>query len=174
MNFSVASVATPQQPTNSLVRFFSLLLFVFGLGASIATVQAQTLQPYYNVDKAGLWVEGYDPVAYLLDKKAVKGSTSFKHTYQGATFQFASKEHLEAFKAAPTKYLPEYGGYCAYAIGSYNEKVEVDPETFQVKDGKLFLFYNKFFNNTLKDWQKDEAKLHASADKNWKTQKHSK
>jgi hypothetical protein len=75
---------------------------------------------------------------------------------------------LELFKRAPQRYLPQYGGYCAYAMGANNEKVEVDPETFKLKDGKLFLFYNAFFNNTLTTWNKDELRLNTAADANWK------
>ena len=58
-------------------------------------------------------------------------------------------------------------GWCAYAMGAKGEKVEVDPETFKIVDGKLYLFYNKFFNNTLESWNKDEARLRSNADKNW-------
>jgi YHS domain-containing protein len=146
----------------------SLLAFFF---ISFIT-QAQDLKPYYNVDKAGVWVDGYDPVAYFTDGKALKGNPAFAVTYKGAKFYTISKAHQDLFKKEPEKYLPQYGGYCAYALGSYNEKVEVDPETFSVKDGKVFLFYNKFFNNTLKDWNNDETKLHQKADKNWSVFKH--
>jgi hypothetical protein len=52
-------------------------------------------------------------------------------------------------------------------MGSSGEKVDIDPETFKIVDGKLYLFYNRFFNNTLKTWNKDEAHLRSSADKNW-------
>jgi len=138
------------------------------------SASAQDLKPFYNVDDKGVWVDGYDPVAYLQEGKAVKGSPAFTVLYKGAKFQLSSKAHQEAFKKEPEKYLPEYGGYCAYAVGSYGEKVEVDPETFSVKDGKVFLFYNKYFNNTLKDWNKDMAKLHTNADKNWAKFKHAK
>ena len=149
-----------------------LLLFV----AVLAGLQgrAQDLKPYFNTDANGLWVEGYDPVGYLLDNKAEVGKAEFAVAYKGATFRFVSRAHADLFKKEPEKYAPQYGGYCAYAVGDHNEKVEVDPETFQVKDGKVFLFYNKYFNNTLKDWKKDETKLHAQADKNWATFKHKK
>lgn len=146
----------------SLLAFFFISFFT----------QAQDLKPYYNVDKAGVWVDGYDPVAYFTDGKALKGSPAFAVTYKGAKFYTISKAHQDLFKKEPEKYLPQYGGYCAYALGSYNEKVEVDPETFSVKDGKVFLFYNKYFTNTLKDWNKDETKLHQKADKNWTVFKH--
>ncbi len=65
-------------------------------------------------------------------------------------------------------YEPQYGGWCAYAMGNSGEKVEVDPETYKIVDGKLYLFYNKYFTNTLKSWNKDEAKLKSKADESWK------
>jgi YHS domain-containing protein len=148
------------------------LLLALTTVIAISAVYAQDLKPYYNVDDDGLWVEGYDPVAYLLDRKAEKGSAAFTATYQGATFRFTGRAHLDAFKADPLKYLPQYGGYCAFAIGDHKEKVEVDPETFTIKDGKVFLFYNAFFNNTLDDWKADEPRLHMAADRNWATFKH--
>jgi len=150
------------------------VLLVALLFASMPVVAQDDLKPYFNVDGNGLWVEGYDPVAYLVDGKAIQGSERFSMVHQGATFRFASQAHLDAFRKEPVKYLPQYGGYCAFAMGDYGEKVEVDPETFKVKDGKLFLFYNAYFNNTLTTWNKDEPRLHSSADRNWAVFKHAK
>jgi len=59
----------------------------------------------------------------------------------------------------PAGYEPQYGGWCAYAMGANGEKVEIDPGTFKIVDGKLNLYYNAFFNNTLKSWNKDEVNL---------------
>ena len=72
------------------------------------------------------------------------------------------------FLKNPSKYEPQYGGWCAYAMGSAGEKVEINPETFKIIDGKLYLFYNAYFNNTLKSWNKEETKLKSQADTNWK------
>ena len=83
-------------------------------------------------------------------------------------YQFWSNENKEAFLKTPSKYEPQYGGWCAFALGSSGEKVEVNPATFKIIDGKLYLFYNAFFNNTLKSWNKNEANLKAQADNNWK------
>ncbi|HZE82850.1 MAG TPA: YHS domain protein, partial [Puia sp.] len=69
-------------------------------------------------------------------------------------------------------YEPQYGGWCAYAMGKDGSKVEVDPGTFKIVNGKLFLFYNRFFNNTLKTWNKDEDHLHKNADNNWQKLTH--
>ena len=121
---------------------------------------------HFNLDD-GLAIKGYDPVAYFTTNKAVKGSKDLAVYSQGATYYFSSAANKELFKANPSKYLPEYGGWCAYAMGAKGEKVNIDPETFKIVSGKLYLFYNRFFNNTLKDWNKDEANLKKNADANW-------
>jgi len=117
----------------------------------------------------GLAIKGYDPVAYFTVGKAVKGSKDLSVYSVGATYYFSSAANKELFKANPDKYMPEYGGWCAYAMGAKGEKVSVDPETFKIVNGKLYLFYNAFFNNTLKDWNKDEVNLKKKADANWLT-----
>ena len=83
------------------------------------------------------------------------------------TYFFINKENLERFKKNPNKYLPQFGGWCAYAMGDSGEKISVAPETFKIIDGKLYLFYNKFFTNTLNSWNEDEAALKKNADSNW-------
>ena len=60
-----------------------------------------------------------------------------------------------------------FGGWCAYAMGDNGEKVDIDPETFKIIDGKLYLFYNAYFNNTLNSWNKDEKNLKNKANNNW-------
>lgn len=121
----------------------------------------------YNLEN-GLAIQGYDPVAYFTQKKAVKGKSSIATTFDGVIYYFSSNENKENFKKNPYSYEPQYGGWCAYAMGAKGEKVEVDPETFKIVNGKLFLFYNAYFNNTLKSWNKDEANLNRKADANWK------
>ncbi len=116
--------------------------------------------------KNGIALSGYDAISYFKGEP-LKGKMSFKNNYEGAIFLFTNQTNLDAFKADPPKYLPQYGGWCAYAMGNEGEKVEVNPETFKIIGGKLFLFYNKFFNNTLTDWNKNEAKLKKAADLNW-------
>jgi YHS domain-containing protein len=115
----------------------------------------------------GIAVSGYDPVAYFTLNKAVKGSKENAVAYEGVTYYFSSAANKEEFKKNPAKYEPEYGGWCSYAMGAKGEKVEIDPKTFKIVNGKLNLFYNKFFNNTLTDWNKDEANLKKKADANW-------
>ncbi len=121
---------------------------------------------HYNLE-GGLAIDGYDPVAYILQNKAIKGNKDQAVFYQGVTYYFSSVAHKEEFKKIPSRFEPEYGGWCAYAMGEKGEKVSVDPKTFKIIGGKLYLFYNKFFNNTLTDWNKDEVNLKKKADGNW-------
>ncbi|MGC4023018.1 MAG: YHS domain-containing (seleno)protein [Cyclobacteriaceae bacterium] len=89
-------------------------------------------------------------------------------TNKGITYLFSTNTNASKFKSAPEKYEPAYGGWCAYAMGETGEKVKVDPETYKIVDGKLFLFYNFWGNNTLKDWNKNEKALKSKADQNWR------
>ncbi len=113
-------------------------------------------------------IQGYDPVAYFTQKKAVKGKPSITTTYEGVIYNFSSQANKDLFLKKPASYEPQYGGWCAFAMGDYGEKVEINPETFKIIDGKLYLFYNAFFNNTLKSWNKDEINLKKKADSNWR------
>ena len=120
----------------------------------------------YNTKK-GFVAEGYDVVSYF-NNTAVKGDKRFVADYDGVQFKFSSKENLEIFNTSPKKYIPAYGGYCAYAIGVKGEKVSIDPETFEIRDGKLYLFYNSWGINTLELWKEEGAEdLKIKADKNW-------
>jgi YHS domain-containing protein len=120
----------------------------------------------FNLDE-GIAIKGYDPVAYFNLNKAVKGRKEFSVTYLGINYHFASASDRDVFLSDPAKYEPQYGGWCAYAMGKEGSKVEVDPATFKIINGKLFLFYNRYFNNTLKSWNLDESNLHTQADANW-------
>lgn len=145
---------------------FSLLLFMT-LVFSAFTQAPEIRKKQYNLSNS-LAISGYDPVAYFTVKKAVKGKSTYSVTEKNVTYYFSSKENLETFVKNPSAYEPEYGGWCAYAMGATGEKVPVDPETFKIVNNKLYLFYNRFFNNTLKDWNKDEANLKSKADIAWK------
>lgn len=115
----------------------------------------------------GLALDGYDVVAYFTDGKAKKGEKSNCSQYEGLKWCFASDQNRETFLADPQQYLPMYGGWCAYAMGDSGKKVGVDPGTFKIINGRLYLFYNAFFNNTLKSWNKDEKNLKIRADRHW-------
>ena len=143
------------------ISLFSLLLLTTISGYSQSSKEL-------NLNGNHLAIEGFDPVSYFRESKPVEGKSTITYNFEGATYQFATIANKEAFISSPDSYKPQYGGWCAYAMGAKGEKVEVDPETFKILDGKLYLFYNRLFNNTLESWNKNENQLRSNADKNWK------
>ncbi len=137
--------------------------FVLVQGFTQTTDQRKT---NFNIKK-NIALEGYDPVSYF-DGKATEGKEELKLSYQGIVYQFSTQANLNKFKVKPSLYEPQYGGWCAYAMGESGEKVKVDPETFKILNDKLYLFYNFWGSNTLEDWNKNEKKLLEAGDKNWK------
>lgn len=141
-----------------LVVFFYLFSF---------SIFSQSNQ-LYNTSK-GYVAKGYDVVSYFTSKTPKVGKKKFAIVYDGVNFKFSSESNLKAFELTPQKYIPQYGGYCAYAIGKSGEKVDINPKTFEIRDTKLYLFYNSWGTNTLKLWRKEGAKdLQEKANKNWK------
>lgn len=122
----------------------------------------------YNTKK-GVAIQGYDIISYF-NGEAKKGASNFTYKYDNITYKFSSQENLNVFKKNPVQYLPQYGGYCAYAIAKKGKKVGVNPKTFEIRDGKLYLFYNSWGTNTLEKWLVEEPdSLVKKANQNWKT-----
>lgn len=111
----------------------------------------------------GVAIDGYDPVAYFISGRAVEGSKAFQTTWQGAVWRFASGENRDAFVAAPERYAPRYGGYCAYAV-SQGTTARIDPEAWKIVDGKLYLNLNKDIQRI---WEQDIPGYIKQADANW-------
>src|SRR4051812_18817855 len=99
-----------------------LLSMTLSLLALAAVAENKTL---LNLDKPGVAIQGYDPVAFFTDNRPVKGDPKFVSTQNGATYRFASPEHKALFDANPAKYEPTFGGYCAFGV-SHNKLVDVD------------------------------------------------
>lgn len=135
------------------------------LSIAVNAQDVNTRNRHFNLEK-GLAIQGYDPVSYF-NGKPEKGSKDHSVNYQGTVYYFVSAANAETFKKNPAAYEPQYGGWCAYAMGSYGDKVSINPKTYKITNGKLYLFYNRFFNNTLEDWNKDEKGLKDKADVNW-------
>jgi YHS domain-containing protein len=148
------------EPIMSLARrALVVLALVAGLAAAAPALADQS--PVFAVD--GVAIKGYDPVAYFTDKKPVKGSPAFSFDWMGAKWLFASAAHRDTFAAAPEKYAPRYGGYCAYGV-SQGYAVKIEPDAWTVRDGKLYLNYDKSIQKT---WEKDIPGYIATADKKW-------
>lgn len=137
-------------------KFLAFTLVILNYGIS----QAQVVDP---VDKNKIANGGYDMVAYFTDNAAIKGNAQYTVEYKGAKYQFASSEHLSLFKSSPEKYLPVCDGYCAWGVAEKGRRVPVNPQTYKIVDGKLYLFFNGDFNgspfNTLEEWNKNEKEL---------------
>ena len=148
------------------MKRLNLLLIAILFGTGISFAQKEIRQKHFNLEK-GLAIQGYDPVAYFTQIKAVKGKKEFSVSADGVVYYLSTAANKELFLKDYKNYEPQYGGWCAYAMGATNEKVEIDPETFKIVNGKLYLFYHSWTNNTLTKWNKDEARLKSNADKNW-------
>ena len=120
----------------------------------------------FNVNKQGVLIDGYDVVSYFLGS-VQKGKSTISVEKDGVNYWFSTEENKEIFLKNPEKFIPAYGGWCAYAMGDNGKKVKIDPETYKILDSRLYLFYNFYFNNTLIDWNKNEKLLRENADLNW-------
>lgn len=90
---------------------------------------------------SGVALDGYDPVAFFTDKRPVNGDHNISADYKGATYYFASEEHKSMFERDPEKYVPQFGGFCAFGV-SKGGLFPVDVNTWQIIDGKLYLNLN--------------------------------
>ena len=142
------------------MKYFIILYFTI-----LSSAFSQTID--YNTKK-GFVADGYDVVTYF-NNDAIEGSKIYSTTFDGVKYKFSSQKNLDTFIKNPTAFIPQYGGYCAYAVAKSSKKVSVDPKTFEIRDGKLYLFYNSWGNNTLEKWKKENVKgLQEKADLNWK------
>jgi YHS domain-containing protein len=128
------------------------------------SVFAETKKSKMAVDAQGVAIQGYDPVAYFKQNKAVKGSPAHQSVYQGAKFYFASAADKKEFDKSPSKYAPTYGGYCANALRK-GKLVHGDPNVFYVYKGKLYFCSTK---QAAEEFEKDIDKHLIESDDNWR------
>lgn len=126
-----------------------------------ALSSAPPVAPVNATDGVGL--KGYDPLAYFTDGHPTKGTNPYSLQWNGITYRFASAENLQRFKADPEKYLPQYGGYCAYAM-SINRIADISPTEWTIFGGKLYL-NNNFISQSL--WSLNKNGRIEAADRNW-------
>jgi YHS domain-containing protein len=158
------------------------LILLLILGASGASHAVGTLERL-NKNGVALCVDRnskvdsdcYDPVSYIKSQKAEKvgaeNSKKYRAKFNNATYVFSSQDHLDLFNKNPEAYLPQFGGWCAYAVAAKEEKVDIDPKSFHVQDGKLLLFYDGFLSDTRATWlhdKKQDSKTYLNiANANW-------
>jgi YHS domain-containing protein len=143
-------------PVRRLATACLLSLLLTGVAAADLPI------PAVNTEN-GWAIKGYDPVAYFTTGKPTPGLAQFTTTYKGATYRFASAENRARFIAAPEKFVPQYGGYCAYAI-ALNRIADIDPDEWAIVNDKLYL-NNGFLAQTL--WSFDKSGNIAKGDQNW-------
>ena len=120
-------------------------------------------RPLVNVDKKGVILKGYDPVAYFKQSRAVKGSPKHSSEYQGATYYFASGEDKAEFDKSPAKYAPQYGGFCANSMRKHKIN-DIDPNQFLIYKGKLYVCSGE---SAIKEFSAKPDLNIQTADKNW-------
>jgi len=119
--------------------------------------------PVYTGRFSNLAVDGHDAVAYFTQGARVSGSDSFKTDYNGAVWRFSTAANLAKFKADPTAYAPQYGGYCAWAAAQ-GYTARGNPKNWTIVDGKLYLNYS---DKIQRRWEKDIPGFIEKADANW-------
>jgi hypothetical protein len=121
-------------------------------------------QPVNKSTWKGIAIKGYDCVSYHIESKAVKGKKDFSAKHLGATWLFSSKVNRDKFINSPQTYLPQYNGFCAWAMAN-GYKAKIDPESFAVIEKKLYLNYNKDIQSK---WEEDQTRLISLANLEWK------
>ena len=108
-------------------------------------------------------LSGYDPVAYFADGKPMRGNGHHEAIHQGVTYVFVNEDHKKQFIADPDRYLPSYGGYCAYGVAG-GKKIVADPEAWKIVEGKLYLNVDKSIQQK---WEQDIPGYLKKSEANW-------
>lgn len=120
-------------------------------------------RPPVNTNRRGVAIDGYDPVSYFVEGQARRGSSEVAMSWGGATWHFAGAENRDAFSADPARYVPAYGGYCAWAA-SRGKIAPVDPRAWHIENGRLFLNYNARLNRRFVETASERI---AAGDASW-------
>ena len=116
-----------------------------------------------NIDRNGVIIDGYDPVAFFTENKPVKGNPQINTKYNHATYYFSTDENRRTFEQHPSKYEPQFGGFCAYAV-SLGRTAPIDVHTFSIVEGRLVIQHNE---KAVKGWEQDPVGNLHKADKYW-------
>ena len=136
---------------------FAFLTFVGVFGPSPGEAQP------FNTNGSSLAIGGYDPVAYFTEGRARLGNAAHSARHEGVVYRFVSDANQRKFEADPSRYLPRYGGYCAYGV-AVGAKFDGDPRLFRIVDGKLYFNLNPEIQ---RKWEQDVAGNIVKADGNW-------
>jgi YHS domain-containing protein len=139
------------------------LIGLIAVAVTVAATSADAPKPAINKGNDSVAIKGYDTVAYIVSRRAIVGSPKFEYSWSDATWRFASQANRERFMRDPKRYAPQFGGYCAWAI-SRGYTADVDPEAFQVVDGRVYLIYSK---SVQMRWEQDIPGNITKAEANW-------
>ena len=142
-------------------------MLVFAL--AISSISLGQDKKANNIDDSKIALQGYSPVSYLDLGLAQRGSKQYKAVHKDIAYYFTSVEQKAKFQKNPEKYMPQYGGFCAFGVYA-GAKFRVDPTKFVVNDGKYYLFLNDVEVDAKQLWisESDLSKLKRTADTNWK------
>jgi hypothetical protein len=152
----------------------SLILIAFSAGGAqlvlqpagdkvITSERARPLVPAISRNADGIAVAGYDVVAYFEQERAVRGSSDFEHKHAGVIWRFSSAKHRDMFAREPDRFVPQFGGYCAYAVAK-GYTATAAPDAWSIVGGRLYLNYNAAVR---KVWQGEQDTLIERAMRNW-------
>ena len=144
--------------------FIGTALVLLGGGYAAQSFLSQDYTAAWYETDAGVAIGGIDPVGYFTEGAPVSGSAAHSLDWGGTTWHFASAENRDAFAAEPERYAPQYGGYCAWAVGARKALAPTDPEQWAVVDGKLYLNYSA---SVQEKWKADVPGFIVKADQNW-------
>jgi hypothetical protein len=139
------------------------------LAGSARGAPPATYSHAHNLLGEAIGAAGYDVVSYFPEGggRPRKGLIGISTELDGVTYRFATKGDLALFQKSPGKYLPAYGGWCAWAVGEIDKRVDVDPESYDLRGGRLYLFYKDPGLDARALWLKKPTELIQRADANW-------
>lgn len=147
-------------------RFRSVVRVAAMLGPLLTLCGPGLAEQSINATADNVAINGYDTVAYFVDGKATKGASDHEAVWQDVRWYFASDEHRKLFEADPSRYAPQFGGWCAAGVAA-GHLYSVDAETWTIVDGKLYLYYNREIADK---WRQDRGENIARAEKAWSEQ----
>ena len=141
-----------------LLRYALILILLFQVNILFAE------QVNYNVDNENIALHGYDPVSYF-QEQPTKGKRALTYKYNDISYIFSNEKNMKIFMNRPDDYLPVFGGYCAYGV-RLGKKFDIDPTSYAIEDGKLYLLLNRSTKNL---WDNDRKRNISIAQRIWQT-----
>ena len=147
----------------TLSRRVVVLALPVGLALGLAWMRPALAQAHSLFTDNGLALRGFDPVAYFTEGRPLRGDPAHAADWGGGTWHFANAANRAAFLAAPERFAPQYGGYCAWAVAQ-GYTAPIDPAAWRIVDGRLYLNANR---SVQRRWERDIPGFITRADANW-------